>query len=266
MFKTVTKQNTRDLISEFVKTDFTLKYNNSILGFLWVLLKPLVMFLILFIITSRVFPNNGIKFYPLYLLMGTIMLSYWNEGTSFGMKALLDKANLILKVNFPRYIAIVSSVLLPLINFLINLVIFILIELIFFRTVPSIGGIALFLFALITMFLIILDFSLFTSIIYARLRDLGSIWELVLNLMFWITPVVYTLDTIKGKSDIIGFAVEYLNPVSVVLQATRTGLIPDSGQSFNIWGLVVWFFVSIFLLITGYYYFRQRVPRIAESI
>lgn len=263
MFKTVLNQNTRDLIIEFVKTDFTLKYNNSVLGFLWVLIKPLVLFIVLFVITSKVFPNDNVRYYPLYLLLGTIMLSYWSEATMSGMNSLLVKSNLILKVNFPRYIAIVSSVLLPVINFFINIVVFLVIEVIFFQKFPDFFGFLLFLFSVITLFILILGFSLLTSIIFVRLRDLGSIWELVTNLIFWVTPIVYTIDTIKNKSQGIGNAIEYFNPISVALQAARKGFIPES--KFDPKGIIIWFFISVIICTIGYFYFRKEVNKIAES-
>ncbi|MEI7603966.1 MAG: ABC transporter permease [bacterium] len=269
MFKTVFSQNTRDLIWQFVKTEFKLKYNNSVLGFVWVLVKPLVIFLILFLVMSRVFPNAGMQYYPLYLLLGTIISGHFNEATMTGINALLNKQSLILKVNFPRYIVIISSMLLPLINFVINLSIYFIIAIIFFGRVPGLFSLLWFVLAYAILFIFMFGFALFTSIWHVKLRDIGSIWELCLQLIFWLTPVFYDLETIRNKagnsfiSSAINFVVGEMNPVSVFLQISREAFMYDRITRPLL--LFYWAIASILFATAGYFFFKKNVKKIAEN-
>lgn len=263
MLKTAFALNTRDLIAQFVKTEFKLKYNNSVLGFVWVLIKPLVIFFILYLVMSKVFVNTTIKDYPLYLLLGTIISGHFSEATTAGVNALLNKQNLILKVNFPRYIVIISAMLLPAINFCINLVIYFIVSVVFFGVVPGFLQILWFLVAYFMLFTLMLGFSLFTSIWNVKLRDIGSIWELGLQLIFWLTPVFYDLTIIKEKSQIVGRIIGEANPVSVFLQITRSAFI--DGQITRPVLLGGWLLGSVIFATAGYFYFRKNVKRIAED-
>jgi len=251
-----------------VKTEFKLKYNNSALGFIWVLIKPLVIFMILFLVMSRVFPNGGSKFFPLYLLLGTIISGHFNEVTMSGINALLNKQALILKVNFPRYIVVISAMLLPFVNFLINLGIYLFIAITFFGKLPGIVSLAWFIFSYIMFFILMLGFSLYTSIWHVRLRDLGSIWELVLQLVFWLTPVFYDIELIKNKAQgtigsLLLFAIQDMNPVSVFLQSAREAFIYDRVS--NLDTVLVWFGIAVVFAYTGYLFFRKNVKKIAED-
>ena len=263
MLKSVIKQNTRDLISQFVKTEFKLKYNNSVLGFVWVLIKPMVNFLVIFIILSRVFPNGSIPYFPLYLLLGTIISGHFSEATLSGISSLLNKQNLILKVSFPRYVVIISAILLPAINFFINLSIYFFVAVVFFQKIPGIISILYFIFAYFMFFTLLVGFSLFTSIWNVKLRDIGSIWELVIQLLFWLTPVVYDINLIKQKSSLIGNIIDKLNPVSVFLTVTRNAFIYDQVTRPVL--LLTWWLISIISVSVGYFYFKKNVKKIAEE-
>lgn len=261
--KTVFAQNTRDLIWQFVKTEFKLKYNNSVLGFIWVLIKPLVIFFILYIVMSKVFPNGSLQYFPLYLLLGTIVSGQFSEATTAGINSLLNKQSLILKVNFPRYIVVISAMLLPAINFFINLSIYFIVSIGFYGKVPSLLSILWFFVAYILLFLLMLGFSLFTSIWHVKLRDIGSIWELVIQLIFWLTPVFYDLNVVRQKSEFMGTLIGDVNPVTVVLQAIRNAFIYD--QVTNKILILVWYIIALLLVISGYFYFRKNVKKIAED-
>jgi ABC-2 type transport system permease protein len=263
MSKIFFSRNTTDLIEQFVKTEFKLKYNNSVLGFIWVLIKPLVIFLILYVVMSQVFPNGTIQYFPLYLLLGTILSGHFNEATSTGINALLNKQGLILKVNFPRYIVVISAMLLPAINFFINLSIYFFVSIAFFHKLPSLFSFIWFLLAYIMLFLLMLAFSLFTSIWHVKLRDIGSIWELLLQLLFWLTPVFYELRYIKERSPLMGRIIGDYNPVTVVLEISRNAFIYD--QITRPVLLLAWYGVAIVSVVLGYLYFKKNVKKIAED-
>jgi len=98
-----------EILQTFIRADFSLRYSNSLLGFFWVFLRPFFIFLILNVIFS-VF-GTSIENYSAYLLCGIILFQFFSDGTNFGMYSLFQKAHLIPKVNFPRYLAVVASCL-----------------------------------------------------------------------------------------------------------------------------------------------------------
>ena len=119
--KVFNKKN-RILLAELTKTDFKLRYQGSVLGYLWALLRPLMMFAILYMVFAKLLKfGNDIPHYPVYLLCGTTMWSFFTECTSQGIQAIVVRGDLIRKISFPKYIVVVSATLTAVINMLINL-------------------------------------------------------------------------------------------------------------------------------------------------
>jgi len=239
------KDNTKDLLFELVRTSFKLRYNNSILGFLWVLLKPFLTFLILYFVWTSF--SGSKDYYPVKLMLGILLFNFLNEGIIFGMNGLLDKAGIILKVNFKRHIAVIASTLMAVINLVINMVLFTVIFVIYVMTslanqrgmngfesivfeVNKLGnnlggfGISILYFILLVsiLYVFILGASFFLSIIIIRLRDLQHIFELFFTLLFWATPIVYQLSDIIQKP--FGKIVA-LNPLGFLIESARQTLI-----------------------------------------
>ena len=113
----------KDIYWELVRTSFKMRYKGSILGFLWVLIKPFSVFLLLFLVfsalnqsVSEITPSQ----YGVFLLIGIVLFTLFNEGILWGMESLLEKSDIILKINFPRPVAVASSISLAIVNFLIN--------------------------------------------------------------------------------------------------------------------------------------------------
>jgi ABC-2 type transport system permease protein len=260
-FESFKQRNTWDLIWELFRTDFKLKYNDSILGFLWVLMKPFSIFMIMYFILTKVFPSGAIENFPLYLLLGNMVMSFWNEGSSQGMDSLLARAGLITKVNFPRYIVLISSTLLSSVNFLINLSIFLIIALVN-QITPTPLQFLWFLFCSFTLYLLIAVISMFLSITYVKFRDLKQIWELFNQLIFWATPVIYSIDVVAHKSKILEIVLTKLNPISVLLTSGRNAILyGDIGYQRTVFS---WFGVILLVGIFGYMYYKRSIKRIAE--
>ena len=112
----------RILLRELVVTDFKLRYQGSILGYAWSILKPLFLFLILYIVFDK-FLNLGkdIEHYPVYLLLGVVLWQFFAEATTQGLQSIISRGDLIRKINFPKYIIVISGTVSALINLTINL-------------------------------------------------------------------------------------------------------------------------------------------------
>lgn len=260
------QNNTKDLLIELVKTNFKLRYNNSFLGFVWVLIKPFATFVILYTVWTA-FRGANVEFYQVKLLIGIILFTFLNESVIFGMNGLLDKAHIILKVNFPREIAVLSSVLLAVVNLSINLVIFVVFG-IFNHIHWSLIGILWFITSIMIFSLIIYGINLFLSIMIIKLRDLQHIFELFFQLLFWTTPIFYSINDIGGK---VGFLIS-LNPLGMLITIARDALIYGKIGILRIgyWDiqsgyvLISGLLLGIFLVIIGRKYFNNQVKKVAE--
>lgn len=246
-----------DLFREIVRTNFKLRYNDSFLGFIWVLLKPLVTFAVLYVVFSKFRGNTEIPNYPIYLLLGVIIYTFFNEGFFLGMKSLLEKVQVILKVNFPREIVILSSLFVSLINLGINLLVLAVIS---FLSPINTNPLALFYFLLVMgiTLLSITAISFFTSIYVVRFRDLDHVSQLVFQLLFYATPVFYPLSVLPQSLQTI---LSY-NPLYIIIQASRNALL--LGQVTFLNEILLIFLVSMLIASLGYIYFKSKIRKIAE--
>ncbi len=246
-----------DLLVQLVKTSFKLKYNGSILGMIWVLLKPFMQFLILYVVFSSFGGNSSIENFTIYLLTGLLIFSFIQEGIMTGIHALLDKAHIILKVNFDKTLVIYASFLLALINFLINSII-IGVFIIFNPVHTNILAILYIIFVLIIISLILVGLSFFTSIIAIKIRDLQHIAEVAMQLLFYATPIFYQLEIVPVQYRQI---LRY-NPIYILMEAIRASLI--KGDIIFLRSVTFLAIFSVVLFIFGYKYFNHKIKKVAE--
>lgn len=254
-----TKTNHRDLLFELIRTNFKLRYNNSILGFLWVLMKPFLYFLMLFIVFTAFRGGEASAEYGANLLLGIIVYTLVNEGIVFGMHALTDLAGVILKVNFPRQVAITSAVFMAVVNFAFNIIILLVLALIG-RFIPTLEGFIYFAFILIMTIFALYSISLFSSILLVKIRDLEHIMELVMQLVFWGSAVFYSIDDMTGA---FGQLIR-LNPLALIIHASRRALL--QGDIIHVKAMIILAILSVVLYFLGTLYFKKNIKRIAEFI
>ena len=193
-------ENYKELIWILAKTDFKLRYHGSVLGYLWALLKPLLTFAILNFVFSSMFNprGTGISTYSLQLLVGLIMFYFFAEGTTAGMASLLSKAQLVTKIYVPRWTIILASTLNATLIFLMNLAV-----IVFFFAIkgfmPSISAILMFFVFSIFIYILILSFALITAPLYVKFRDLAMIWEVIIMIIMYASPIIYPLVTLPAK-------------------------------------------------------------------
>lgn len=252
------RRNYFDLYKEFFITDFKLRYKHSILGLFWVIFKPLALFSILYVVWSSLF-KTGDDF-ALYLLLGVISINYFNEGINFGMQSLFNKGHIILKINFPREIVVFSSVSIAIVNFLINLVIFFGFSL-FTGLNTNISGILLAFTSLLSLTLLTLGISLFLSILSIKLHDIRHLVELVLQMVFWATPVLYDINVLPDRYKNLVL----LNPITHILKFLRLGLLKASDISTDNWiNLLLILSITAAIVIIGYFFFNSKIKKIAQ--
>lgn len=255
------------LLKELVRTDFKLRYQNSVLGYLWSLLKPLFMFGILYIIFVKFLKiGQGVDNWPIALLLGLVMWEFFNEVTKQGMKAIVGKSGIIRKINFPKYIIIIASSLSALINLLLNLVI-VAVFLVFADVSLSWSFLLVPVFIL-ELYIFALGCAFILSTLYVKMRDINFIWDVITRGGFYASAVLFPMSRIFDISNLAGQLL-LLNPVAQTMNDARNGLLGESIPStFSLldFGLI---FVPLGLVVAsvvfGGWYFRSRSSHFAEE-
>jgi len=247
--------------------DFKLKFFGSVLGYFWQLMKPLMLFGVMFVVfTEFVRLGGGVKHYPAVLLAGIVMYTFYSEATAAAVTCVVDRENLVRKIHFPRMVIPLSVVLTSYLNFVLNflaVVVFFAISGVDVRlSWLEIVPIALFLGAFCT------GIAMLLSAYFVRFRDIKPIWDVVLPATFYGTPILYPLETIPSErmQHLLMF-----NPLAVVVQETRHALIDPSAMSAAqaIGGgarLIVPIAFVALLCVLGFWVFNREAPRIAEEL
>lgn len=245
------------LIKELTFTEFKLKYKNSVLGFLWHLLKPLVMLLTLYIV-FKVFIKIDFENYPLFLLLGIILWNFFSECTSLGLRSLVSKGHIVKKIYFRYEILIISSCLSSFFSFLLNFFIFLII---FFFVGSNIGVHMLYvIFPIIELFFLSLGLALILSLLFLKYRDVGHIWDLLLQVGFWMTPIAYPLTIIPEP-----YLRFYLfNPLVNILSMARGIILKIQFPSLN--SVIISLLITISILCFGYIFYKKNYKKMIEYI
>lgn len=260
------KQN-RALLSELVRTDFKLRYQGSVLGYAWSLLRPLLLFLILFIVFVKFLKiGSNIEHYPVYLLLGIVMWNFFNEMTVQSLGSIVGRGDLIRKIRIPRWLIVFSSSISALINLFLNLVVIVL-----FMIVNHVNLLETSLWLpliLLEVYLFALGLSLFLSAAYVKFRDVSYIWEVILQAGFYLTPILYpiTLITNQTLQKLI-----MLNPMAQTVQDARHAVVTHQARTVHQvfaggWYEFIPFLLVGIVLLGGLAYFRSQASNFAENI
>lgn len=257
------------LLRQLVITDFKLRYKNSVLGYLWTLLRPLALFCILYVVFVKFLRvGDQIPHFAVYLLLGIVFWNYFLEVTSGGIGAIVGRGDLLRKLSFPRYVVVVSGSISALINLFINLLVVLFFMVI--NDVPFRINAVLVIFPIIEIFVFSLGVAFLLSALYVRFRDINYIWEVAMQGAFYATPILYPISLVLDISIPLG-KVMMINPMAQIIQDARSFVVTDQTQTIaTVYGssLARIIPIGIVVLITfvGIGYFRRRSPYFAEEI
>ncbi len=263
------------LLRELVKTDFKLRYQGSMLGMVWSVLKPLMLFAVMYVVFVRFLRfGAGIPHFAVSLLLAQTLWSFFQESTSQGMRAIVDRGDLLRKINFPRYIVVISSTVSAFINLLISLVvvlIFMIINGVEFRLT-----ILLFPLIVVELYVFALAVAFLLSTLYVKFRDIGHIWDVVMQIWFYITPIIYPLSQIISMSGfglVVAKLMLIVNPMAQIIQDARYVLVTT--QTETIWNTVgagtpllkiIPIILTLVLFAIGVVVFRKHSRTFAEDL
>ena len=258
------------LLKQLVVTDFKLRYKNSALGYVWSMLRPLLLFLVLYIVFVKFLKIRADVSDPaVYLLLGIIIWNFFAEVTTRSTTSIIERSDVLRKLNFPKYIIVFSVVMSALINLVLNMAV-VCIFMLFGdpQPLPS---------ALIMVPLLVLELLIFSvgigfllSALYVKLRDVNFIWEVILQAGFYLTPVLYPISLVVVKS-VAAAKILMLSPVAQVIQDIRYYLVDQNvvttssifdGGPYKFIPIVL----SVAMFVIGAMVFRKQSKYFAEDI
>jgi len=267
MLKNIFSKKNRALLSELVRTDFKLRYQGSMIGYAWSLLKPLFMFIILYLVFAVVFKvGKAVPNYPIYLLLGIVLWSFFTEMTQQSLGAIVARGDLIRKIRIPRWMIIVSASISALINLGLNLIVVLAFVLL---TRMDILRTSVFLpLFIIEIYLFALGLSLILSALFVKYRDISFIWEVLLQAGFYATPILYPMTFITNVN---AQKMLMINPMAQAIQGARNVFVTSEtitiGNVFQShYAFLIPLGITIIVLIIGVLYFRKEAPNFAENI
>lgn len=247
----------RELIRIMTISELKVKYQSSILGFTWSLLNPLLIMLVLYFVFSNIFKATQDHF-ALYLLIGIVSWRFLANGTSLAMASIVGKPSLVTKIRIPRQVLVLSAVLSSLISSTLEFVV--LVPLLIILGVGLSPYILLFPVIHLIFFMIVYGLSLILASLYVYYRDLNQIWDVVIQMGFFLSPIVYPISTIPKE------ALPYymLNPVTIVIQMYREVLLYHTAPAPT--DLALAFLVGGAIILLGSAIFKRLERRFAEEM
>jgi ABC-2 type transport system permease protein len=248
-------------------TDFRLRFFGSVLGYLWQVMHPLFLFGVLYVVFTEVVRLGGeVKYYAVALLAGIVLFVFLSESTSQSVSGLVEREPIVRKVQFPRLAVPLSIVLTALFRLGLNLVV------VFVFLFAAGGGVRLSWLELPVILALLIVFvaglATLLSALYVHFRDIKPIWDVLLQVIFYASPIFYPIDIIKSETlrELL-----MMNPFAAILQQFRHAVIDPSHPSAaeaiggGIRLLIPLGFIAL-IAVVGFRYFDRKAPRIAEEL
>ncbi len=271
--------NYRELIRNLVLRDLRVRYKGSAFGYLWTQLAPLLLMLV-FLFVFNVLLQNDIALYPVFLIIGLLAWNFCAEAVLGGTRSVIDNANLIKKVFFPREVLPLVSVFSSLLNYLLSLpmmfLVMAVVQLVTFGELNFAWTFAYLPVLVVIETLFLAGVALFLSTLAVFFRDFVHLIGILLQFWFFLTPVVYPLGNIDRTVFGISLAqiIRWLNPMASLIDFYRDilygnvgpgVLIPTPGLP-SLASLLRVLITSVLVLMLGYWYFQRHSGQFGEEM
>jgi ABC-2 type transport system permease protein len=262
------------LTYNIARNEFKLRFFGSALGYLWQLMRPLLLFGVLYVFFTKVAHVNnqntpGQKHYGVQLLGSIVLFTFFTEATTGAVRSVVDRENLVRKIQFPRMVIPLSVVLLALFNLALNLLVvlgFALAE----GVHPMLSWLELpLIVATLTVFST--GIAMLLSALFVSLRDIQPIWDVFSQILFYASPVIISVETVREKVSHTVLHLYMLNPLATCFQQFRYAMITHGtlsvGAAIGSWTAVLEplaIVVGVFVL--GFWVFNRSAPLVAENL
>jgi len=247
-----------NLVYEFSVSDFKLREQGTVLGFIWTLLHPLLMFGILYMLFAKRL-GVGIEHYGIYLLIGILHWNFFSTATTQGLKSIMMRREMLRNICIPMTAIVISSVLTVFISFMFEMVI--LVGFLLFLKIGFSAAMLLFPVIVLIQLLLIIGISLVLSCLNVYFKDMQHIWDILLRIGFFLTPIFYPISMFVSKAKM---SLYLLNPLTQFIVFARDVLLYKKLPSFiSVFSI---FLCVVFLFATAYIIFKKLEDGIMERI
>lgn len=256
-----------DLLWLMSVTEFKRVYFGTVLGYLWSLIRPLMLFGVLLFVFTQVFKigSEQVDHYPVFLLLGIVLFTFFQESTTNSVTSVVAQEGVVRKTQFPRLVIPISTVLTGIFNFGLNLVI--VFAFVFAFGVDPTWTWLLFPFALAFLFVFTGAVSTALSVLFVRFRDVAIIWTVLAQVLFYATPILYPVDFRPHYEHLL-----MINPLAVIFEQVRVWILaepnaPTAVQAAGGWlGLLPAAAIFVGVCVYAAWIFNREAPRIAEDL
>jgi ABC-2 type transport system permease protein len=251
-----------ELLYLMASMEFKRTYFGTVLGYLWSLCRPLLLFAVLLVVFTHVLRlGNSVPHYPVFLLLNIVLFGFFQEATNTAVGSVLTQEAVVRKTQFPRLVIPLAVVLTAVFNLVLNLVVVFIF--VFGYGITPMWTWLLFPLILLALFTLTTAVAMILSALYPRFRDLAIIWAVFSTALLYATPVLYPLQRASGKlQDLLA-----LNPLAPLFELTRKWVIdPRAPVETGVVQVVVPIAIFVGVCVLAVWVFRREAPRIAEAL
>lgn len=274
----------RELLVYLVRKELTVKYKNSVLGFLWSMLNPALTLVVYYFVFQKVL-KSGIPGFAIFLMCGLLVWNLFSAALPGATTAVVGNAGIVKKVAFPREILALASIGAAIVFFFLQAIVLAL-AMAIFRFVPALGYLWLLVPALLALLVLCAALCVFLSAVNVYLRDTQHLLEVALMAWFWATPIVYRYEQVSHSLTRYHLLWLYwLNPVTPIVltfqralyakvtpltvtggQRTLLPVLPDHSQFWYLGTLGIVFGISAVLFLGAIKVFGHLEGNFAEEL
>ena len=247
----------QDLVRELVQRDLKLKYRRSFLGYLWSVLNPLLIMIVLTVVFSNLF-NKSIKNFPVYLFTGRMLYDFLKASTTNAMKSVTGNAALLKKVYIPKYIFTFAKVTSCMVDMVLSMGALLIVMVV--TRAPFYWQFLLCPVVILQLYIFCCGLGFLLAELTVFFRDMQYIYNAVLTAWLYLTPIMYSVDIVPDRLK----PIFYMNPMTPIIVAYRDvlyyGSIPHLGT------LAHGFILGVVMLVVGYFVFRRLQKHFAEEL
>jgi ABC-2 type transport system permease protein len=257
------------LTYNIARNEFKLRFFGSILGYVWQLMRPLLLFGVLLFVFSHVAKVSTAPHYAVALLAGIVLFTFFGEATGGAVRSVVDRENLVRKIHFPRLVIPLSIVLLASFNLALNLIVVLI-----FALAEGVRPMLSWVEAPLILAMLVIyctGLAMLLSALFVHFRDIQPIWEVFNQVLFYASGILIPVELMREKLSPTLFHLLMLNPLAIIVEQFRHAMVDrgalSAGQVVGGWwqllepvGVVVAFF------LIGFWVFNRSAPLIAENL
>ena len=250
------------------KNDFKLRFFGSVLGYVWQLMRPLLLFGVLYVMFTQIVSLSSTPYFGVALLLGIVLYTFFAEATGNAVGCVMVRENLVRKIHFPRLVIPMAVVMVACFNLALNLVVVVI-----FATASGLEPTWAWLGVLPLLVLLLIfaaGLAMLLSALYVRYRDVEPIWDVVLQITFYASLILIPYEAVVQKSQPLAHLL-VANPLATVVQESRHLMIsPEYTSAADAIGgaelLIVPLAIVAGTFALGLHVFNREAPRIAEEL